>query len=359
MVKRIIDDDEDEEEVKPVKRNNDKKRKSYIDESDDESVQSIRSEDEVVENPKKKKTTPTPKKQPVHQSSSSSKPAKITTTNNNNTNATPTTSKNSNNIEEVKEDDNNNDKKSSSMNSSSNPATTTAITTTTTKVLSIEELTKGGTLATEQAVKKVLLPYMKRENRPFNTIQLHENFYKRMPKSVLEKALETLSDGNGIRCKEYGKSKIYFADQSTIPCGSDKEIKDLNVDIEKLKRNLDGVSQELTNLKSELNILESEPTDHNLDTALSTLEASVSEKKLRVSQISESKLEPNALNNAIKEHNYFRAIWKQRKEICNDVIDQMMDGTKKKKVDFTSDIGIDTDEDMKVQLPGVIAEIKK
>ena len=60
---------------------------------------------------------------------------------------------------------------------------------------------------------------MKRENRPINAIELHENFHKRMPKSVLEKALESLSDGNGVRCKEYGKSKIYFADQSTIPCG--------------------------------------------------------------------------------------------------------------------------------------------
>jgi 26S proteasome regulatory subunit (ATPase 3-interacting protein) len=200
---------------------------------------------------------------------------------------------------------------------------------------------------------------MKRENRPFNAIQLHENFHKRMPKSVLEKALESLSDGKGIRCKEYGKSKIYFADQSTIPCGSDKEIKDLNNDIEKLKRTLDSVSQELSNLKSELNILESEPNDHNLDTSLNTLEASISEKKLRASQITESILEPNALNNAIKEHNYFRTIWKQRKEICNDVIDQIMESTKKKKHEYISDIGLDTDEDMKESLPAVVAEIKK
>lgn len=334
------DDDDSDNNVKPVKRAASKK--SYIDNSDDDDdVQSIRSdeEDDDIKTKKKKTTakTPTPKNDTK---TKSNKSPNVTTT----SKIAPKIKKEDEAKDEVKE--------SSSSSSSSIKAAA--------KPTSIDDLTKGGSLATEQAVKKVLLPYLKRENRPFNVLQLHENFHKRMPKSVLEKALTTLSEDNGgVRCKEYGKSKIYFADQSTIPCGSEKEIKELNTEIDKLKRQYESVSQEANNVKSELIKIESEPTDADLIQSLSNLEDKVTEKRTRVSSMSDSKLEPNALANAIKEHNYFRTIWISRKRKCNEVLDDVLENTNKKKAVMVTEIGIDTDEEAKVSIPAVVPDLKK
>ena len=342
----INDDDDDSDNVKPVKRIASSNKKTYIDDSDDDDVQSIKSDEEEDDDikTKKKKTaakTPTPK------NDTKTKPNKSPNVTTTSTTATKI-KKEDEAKEEVKE------QSSSSSSSSSIKAPAAA------KPTSIDDLTKGGSLATEQAVKKVLLPYLKRENRPFNVLQLHENFHKRMPKSVLEKALTTLSENNGgVRCKEYGKSKIYFADQSTIPCGSEKEIKELNTEIEKLKRQYESVSQEANNVKSELIKIESEPTDADLIQSLSNLEAKVAEKKQRVSSISDAKLEPNALANAIKEHNYFRTIWIARKRKCNDILDDFIESSNKKKAVMVAEIGIETDEEMKVSMPAAIAEIRK
>ena len=332
----IDDDDDSDNNVKPVKRAASKK--SYIDNSDDDDVQSIRSdeEDDDIKTKKKKTTakTPTPK------NDTKTKPNKSP-------NVTTTST-----VKIKKEDEAKDEVKVSSSSSSSIKAAA--------KPTSIDDLTKGGSLATEQAVKKVLLPYLKRENRPFNVLQLHENFHKRMPKSVLEKALTTLSDDNGgVRCKEYGKSKIYFADQSTIPCGSEKEIKELNTEIEKLKRKYESVSQEANNVRSELIKIESEPTDADLIQSLSNLEAKVTEKRTRVSSISDAKLEPNALGNAIKEHNYFRTIWISRKRKCNEVLDDLLENSNKKKAVMVAEIGIDTDEEAKVSVPAIVPDLKK
>ena len=342
----------DDDDVKPVKRSASIKKSTYIDDSD-ESVQSIHSDEDDNDDKKnksaKKKKVATPKNDKTKPSkspnatttSSSSSSSSITTT----TTKVPASAPMK--IEEKEDNENDENENENKQNIS----TTKSTTSTTAKVKSIDELTKGGLLSTEQAVKKVLLPYLKRENRPFNVNQLHENFNKRMPKGVLEKALTTLSEGNGVRCKEYGKSKIYFADQSTIACGNEKEIKELNVDIDKLKRQYYTVSQELAELKGEFIRIESEPTDSSLIQSLLTLENTVIEKRSRVSKITASKLEPFALTNAIKEHNYYRQMWNDRKRKCMDVVDMYLEESNKKKAVFLADVGIDTDEEARVTIP--------
>lgn len=333
MVKMI--DEDDDEVVVPSKRAAAAKKQQYIDDDDDESVQSIKSDEDENDGKKskKKKVAATPKTETKTKSPKT---------------ATPKTKE----IVEEKEDIKQSSSSSSSSIIKSEP---------TSKVSSLDELTKGGALATEQAVKKVLLPYMKRENRPFNAGQLHENFHKRMPKSVLEKALTTLSEsGNGVRCKEYGKSKIFFADQSTIPCGSEKEIKELNVDIEKLKRQYDTISHELGNTKAECIKIENDPIDSSLSQFLSDLETKIAEKSSRVNLINEcsSTLEPFALSNAVKEHNYYRTMWVTRKRSCMELVDGLLENNGKKKAAFVSEIGIETDEEMNTPLPPILPDVK-
>ena len=79
------------------------------------------------------------------------------------------------------------------------------------------DITRGANITTESAAKKLILQYLKLQNRPYSAIQVFDNLHKRIAKPTVERCLSTLSENDGgLRCKEYGKAKIYFFDQKNM-----------------------------------------------------------------------------------------------------------------------------------------------
>ena len=56
-----------------------------------------------------------------------------------------------------------------------------------------------------------------------------------MKKSQADKALANLASSGKVVCKEFGKTKIYFASQEELPTLSEDEIKDKMAQIEGIK----------------------------------------------------------------------------------------------------------------------------
>ena len=76
------------------------------------------------------------------------------------------------------------------------------------------DITRGAAVTTESAAKKLVLQYMKQQNRPYSVIQVHENLHNRIPKITVQRVLDSLSsESGGLKMKEYGKAKIYYLDQ--------------------------------------------------------------------------------------------------------------------------------------------------
>jgi 26S proteasome regulatory subunit (ATPase 3-interacting protein) len=129
------------------------------------------------------------------------------------------------------------------------------------------DITQGPPIATDTAAKKLILQYMKQQNRPYSMIQIHDNLHKRIPKATLDRVLNTMSGAGGeLVCKEYGKSKIYYVDQSTF-AGSVKEdqLEDLQIENEELKKEVQDIAQEEKRLQTELIALQKEPADEDLE----------------------------------------------------------------------------------------------
>lgn len=79
------------------------------------------------------------------------------------------------------------------------------------------DITRGANITTESAAKKLILQYLRLQNRPYSAIQVFDNLHKRIAKPIVERCLATLSEPDGgLRCKEYGKAKIYFFDQKNM-----------------------------------------------------------------------------------------------------------------------------------------------
>ena len=132
----------------------------------------------------------------------------------------------------------------------------------------ISESWRGNEITTDSGAKALLLKYLLHQNRPYSVIQIYENLHKRIQKGTIERCLTALDKnetGTRLICKEYGKAKIYFPDQSSFPILSERERIQLQNEI----TNHEGqVSQKLSNeqqLKSKIAALSSEPSDNDID----------------------------------------------------------------------------------------------
>ena len=55
-----------------------------------------------------------------------------------------------------------------------------------------------------------------------------DNMHGRIPRKICEKVLEDLAKENHLVCKEFGKAKIYLANQDNFPVTSNEELAELD-----------------------------------------------------------------------------------------------------------------------------------
>lgn len=60
---------------------------------------------------------------------------------------------------------------------------------------------------------EAVLKYLVDTNRPYSCADVTVNLRGAFTKGAVQKALDTLSEGGKIRCKLYGKQKVYAAIQ--------------------------------------------------------------------------------------------------------------------------------------------------
>jgi len=67
---------------------------------------------------------------------------------------------------------------------------------------------------------------------------------------------------------------------------------------------------------------------------------------------------PNALKTAIKKFNDYRKEWFERRSVCFDVVEMLSESLSQKPKKFMEDLGLETDDDVKVLLPPIMKEPK-
>jgi 26S proteasome regulatory subunit (ATPase 3-interacting protein) len=79
-------------------------------------------------------------------------------------------------------------------------------------------------MMTDQEAKKAISEYMIKMNRPFSVQNIIDNMQGRVKKTSAQTILDKLSDEGVLKCKEYGKAKIYLANQDNFPEVSNEEL---------------------------------------------------------------------------------------------------------------------------------------
>jgi len=86
-------------------------------------------------------------------------------------------------------------------------------------------------MMTDKEAKVAIKEYMIKQNRPYSLQNVLDNMQGRVKKSTGTKVLDDLSEEGVLTCKEFGKVKVYLANQDNFPTVSTEELAKLDATI--------------------------------------------------------------------------------------------------------------------------------
>merc|ERR1712173_47245 len=119
---------------------------------------------------------------------------------------------------------------------------------------------------TETEAKAIVVKYLTNQNRPYSVNDLVANLHNEVPKTVMQKTLDSLVEEGKIKEKVNGKQKAYFVNQDDFPVASEAELT-------KLDQETASVRQELQNVNSQIKVTEEKIKA--LNSELTTAEAQI------------------------------------------------------------------------------------
>lgn len=169
-----------------------------------------------------------------------------------------------------------------------------------------------------------------------------------MKKSQADKALASLAGQGQIVCKEFGKTKIYFATQEDRVTLSDEEMKEKVSRIEALKKDVAGMAEAVGALQQEYRKLKSSKTLGEMEDEYAALqrEAEELDGKLAVLRNGEvEQISPAEIKGVEKSIESCLTAWKSRKRIFKNVWDTVSENLNGNQKDLFESIGIEEDEE--------------
>ena len=80
----------------------------------------------------------------------------------------------------------------------------------------------------EKEAYQAVLVYMEQQNRPYSIQNIMDNMHGRIPKKICENVLQKLTDQAHLVCKEFGKAKVYLANQNKFAETNPKQLEELD-----------------------------------------------------------------------------------------------------------------------------------
>ncbi|CAG9792656.1 unnamed protein product [Diatraea saccharalis] len=106
---------------------------------------------------------------------------------------------------------------------------------------------------------EAILKYLVDTNRPYSCADVTVNLRGAYTKTVVQKTLDALVESGKIRCKLYGKQKVYVALQEDNK-ENDTDVEDYDSQLKCLSQLLEENISKLKSVESKLKILTSAPT---------------------------------------------------------------------------------------------------
>eukprot|EP01138_Halocafeteria_seosinensis_P005860 gb/GECG01005990.1/.p1 GENE.gb/GECG01005990.1/~~gb/GECG01005990.1/.p1 ORF type:complete len:373 (+),score=102.62 gb/GECG01005990.1/:1-1119(+) len=199
-----------------------------------------------------------------------------------------------------------------------------------------------------------VLDYVNKQNRPYSVLNIFENLHGAVKKASLTRVLDKLADEGKIHAKTYGKSKVYYPDQAQYGEIQETDISSLQEEVKELTTKQNEVKNERKRLEQEVSSLQSSLTTEQLGKSIEELKKTISEKEAKLERLNEASggevVTKDTRKNIIAEVNKYRKTWVDRKNKVMDLVDNMSEGTGKKPKEIMEEAGIETDEEMGINV---------
>lgn len=205
----------------------------------------------------------------------------------------------------------------------------------------------------DTAVAKPVLDYLMKQNRPYSAIDIFNNLHKEYGKTAIIRALDQLVEEEKIKEKTYGKQKVYFPEQSQFPTVQDEDLQKMDAEVKNMTGTLEEIMQAVRSNEAILSKLNSSLTTSEAKEKLSTVKNEISalEAKLADLESNAIKIDPAEKDAIYANNSRYVKEWRKRKRLTTDMVDAILEGYPKGKKTLFEEIGIETDEDVKVSLP--------
>ena len=94
--------------------------------------------------------------------------------------------------------------------------------------------------------------YMEQQNRPYSIQNVLDNMHGRIHRKICQQVLDDLTDEKHLVCKEFGKAKIYLANQANFAETSLDQLAELDAQITGKKTILDEHKDKMKALNAQL-----------------------------------------------------------------------------------------------------------
>ncbi|KAF9423353.1 hypothetical protein HW555_001162 [Spodoptera exigua] len=192
---------------------------------------------------------------------------------------------------------------------------------------------------------EAVLKYLVDTNRPYSCADVTVNLRGAFGKTAIQKALDALSEAGKIKCKLYGKQKVYAAIQ-TDSVKEDEDVTDYDALFKSLTQELADKTNTLKTIETNLKNLVSTPTTTAAKTQIDEIknrtEAIVN--KLEILKNSTEVVSVEEKKSILGGHEKMLKEYRKRKRICNDMLEAVLEGYPKSKKNLLEELCIETDE---------------
>ncbi|XP_057316915.1 homologous-pairing protein 2 homolog [Hydractinia symbiolongicarpus] len=198
-----------------------------------------------------------------------------------------------------------------------------------------------------------ILQYLNQQNRPYSAVDIFNNLHKEFGKTAVVKALESLTEKNKIIEKTYGKQKVYSPLQDQYGDYNETEIKALDLKLSSLQEEVNILQQESKKYEAEINKYSSQMSTKNMVKKAKELKNNNEILQQRISKL-RSGTTLMTKEDRLKLYNKKDKMlgqWKKRKRMTSDVLNAILEGYPKSKKQLLEEVGVETDEDVGVQIP--------
>jgi len=204
----------------------------------------------------------------------------------------------------------------------------------------------------DKEAEKILIDYLKKQNRPYNALMVFENLHGVVGKKQAINVLASLGEDGKIATKEFGKQKLYWTKQDDIEAFDQDTLIKLDKTIETLEQERNDLNEQLKELSNDIRAITATPTDEESNERILALTNENTELEARLSSIKGNQvvITKEEKKQAEQKYDHNRQMWRKRKRLCKEICGQLEEGTGKRQKEIKEELGLEFDEDQGVSI---------